>query len=631
MADPSDKLCMLLRTVINAAEPISLCTSYSIPSWLQDITLCAQLLQLNAAGQQLEADPESHSQPKMHLSESPSLPAESFPAESSHQPGDGSHSARKSDEEAPFTINDLQADLSNISAVSRQDIGTSPYHSTAAEHSSDEAAFNTFSQGTSEESDSHTAALHSNSAQAFVEAEQHQADDSHWDVDFEMSGASSAHEPHCEPEPAEKQAAADIAWADESVVSAGFPSEAAAANHPPVQPSATSSLHTDADKASSTSSTAAEAATGSGFTHDAAMQGLQAGADDWSDGAFDGPETSAFDAPEGSGSASAPGMQSESETAASPAHVIHTGFSHAEAPTHQSRDADDAETATATADQASAQHGASANSAKSMDTGIVNGSNAPGVGEAAAEGDWADVGSRDEQDAAAAASGTRPANGLVEAGVAAETELNAAAFAADNWADEASPEEQPAAADAQATGLDHHPAVADLDDDDWAGSSFPTHEASAGCAQLAAAGTDLSEAGSTAKDISTSHGSAAAPAEQQSGADDWAENAFPEETATSETQKPVDGQTSVEQAGTAGDQDISPHKAVEYTEQQAAAEDDWGDDDFGDFNDAVEEDGNDGFGAFNEADTAAAQAADTPAAQSIQSAQQQIPKSPTGA
>ncbi|KAL0049216.1 hypothetical protein WJX82_008932 [Trebouxia sp. C0006] len=53
--------------------------------------------------------------------------------------------------------------------------------------------------------------------------------------------------------------------------------------------------------------------------------------------------------------------------------------------------------------------------------------------------------------------------------------------------------------------------------------------------------------------------------------------------------------------------------------EQAAADGDWGDDDFGDFNDAAEQgDDDDGFGAFNEAD-AEAGPSDAPAAQSPQS------------
>ena len=97
---------------------------------------------------------------------------------------------------------------------------------------------------------------------------------------------------------------------------------------------------------------------------------------------------------------------------------------------------------------------------------------------------------------------------------------------------------------------------------------------------------------------------------QAFGVDDWADQAFPEKAATA---APIG--VSAEQVAA----------------EQTAADGDWGDDDFGDFNDAAEQGDNDGFGAFNEA-SAEAGPSDAPAAQSPQSQlqHQQKPASPAG-
>ena len=94
------------------------------------------------------------------------------------------------------------------------------------------------------------------------------------------------------------------------------------------------------------------------------------------------------------------------------------------------------------------------------------------------------------------------------------------------------------------------------------------------------------------------------------GVDDWADQASPETAATA---APVD---------VSAEQDVA---------EQAAADGDWGDDDFGDFNNAAEQGDDDGFGAFNEAG-AEVGPSDAPAAQSPQSQlqHQQKPASPAG-
>ena len=94
------------------------------------------------------------------------------------------------------------------------------------------------------------------------------------------------------------------------------------------------------------------------------------------------------------------------------------------------------------------------------------------------------------------------------------------------------------------------------------------------------------------------------------GVDDWADQASPERVATA---APV---------GAPAEQDAA---------EQAAADGDWGDDDFGDFNNAAEQGDDDDFGAFNEAgaeaDPSDAPAAQSPESQ-LQ--HQQKPASPAG-
>ena len=92
------------------------------------------------------------------------------------------------------------------------------------------------------------------------------------------------------------------------------------------------------------------------------------------------------------------------------------------------------------------------------------------------------------------------------------------------------------------------------------------------------------------------------------GGGGWADPASPEKAAMAAS------------IGVSAEQDAA---------EQAAADGDWGDDDFGDFNDAAEQGDDDGFGAFNEAG-AEAGPSDAPAAQSPQLQHQQKPASCAG-
>ncbi len=108
----------------------------------------------------------------------------------------------------------------------------------------------------------------------------------------------------------------------------------------------------------------------------------------------------------------------------------------------------------------------------------------------------------------------------------------------------------------------------------------------------------------------TSDKAAVSVQQPEVGVDDWADQVSPEKAATA---SPISD--SAEQAAA----------------EPAAADGDWEDDDFGDFNDAAEQGDDDGFGAFNEAGTEAGPS-DAPAAQSPQSQlqHQQKPASPAG-
>ena len=140
---------------------------------------------------------------------------------------------------------------------------------------------------------------------------------------------------------------------------------------------------------------------------------------------------------------------------------------------------------------------------------------------------------------------------------------------------------------------------------------------------VASAGPQAAEDNALADQLSSADASTAAGSNDTSGkavtsvqlpevgVDDWADRASPETAATAATAAPI---------GVSAEQDVA---------EQAAADGDWGDDDFGDFNDAAEQGDDDGFGAFNEAG-AEVGSSDAPAAQSPQLQHQQKPASPAG-
>ncbi len=185
-----------------------------------------------------------------------------------------------------------------------------------------------------------------------------------------------------------------------------------------------------------------------------------------------------------------------------------------------------------------------------------------------------------------------------------------------DWADAAFPADIQAAASQSPDASDADTSHRQTDTAAGAGSRPDQAVASAG--PQAAEDNALADQSSSAN-ASTAAGSNDTPdkagisvQQPEVGVDDWADQASPEEAATA---LPIG------------------FPAEQLAAEQAAADGDWGDDDFGDFNDAAEQgDDDDGFGAFNEAGAEAGSGSDAPAAQSPQSQlqHQQTPASPAG-
>lgn len=182
-----------------------------------------------------------------------------------------------------------------------------------------------------------------------------------------------------------------------------------------------------------------------------------------------------------------------------------------------------------------------------------------------------------------------------------------------DWADAAFPADIQAAAsqspDASDADTSHRQTDTAAGDDSSSDHTF----AAAGpqAAEDSALADQLSSADAPTAAGSNGTADKAVVSVQEVGVDDWADQASPEEAATAAP------------FGNPAEPDAA---------EPAAADGDWGDDDFGDFNDAAEQgDDDDGFGAFNEAG-AEAGPSDEPGTQSPQSQlhHQHNPASPAG-
>ena len=243
------------------------------------------------------------------------------------------------------------------------------------------------------------------------------------------------------------------------------------------------------------------------------------------------------------------------------------------------------------------------------DSGDADG--AVGSSQQASADDWADHSfsldaAQPREALSESISRTAPTDAVSPAGQASvNSDWADAAFPADI---QAAASESPDASDADTSHRQTDTAAGDDSRPDQAVASAGPQAAE----DIASADQSSSADASTAAGSNDTSDKAGVSVQQpEVGVDDWADQEFPEEAATA---API---------GVPAEEDAA---------EQAAADGDWGDDDFGDFNDAAEQgDDDDGFGAFNEAD-AEAGPSDAPAAQSPQSQlqHQQKTASPAG-
>lgn len=141
------------------------------------------------------------------------------------------------------------------------------------------------------------------------------------------------------------------------------------------------------------------------------------------------------------------------------------------------------------------------------------------------------------------------------------------------------------------------PTKPQADDGQWDGDAFAAATAAPDADQTASlAPAPQGDAAVTVPDIT-----GASPQAAASPSSDWAEPSAAPPAPQAEVP------TSTAAAGEAGTE--AHANAAEQAAEQQADDDDWGDDDFGEFNDAASAGDDGGFGDFNEADTAAPDAA----------------------
>lgn len=516
-------------------------------------------------------------------------------------------------EDAPFTINDLQSELSSIPSVSN------PQHSATPDAFPDASGPPT--QGLQALQYPQPPALDGNTGTKSGQLAERLVSDSVWGpeieaADPETTAAVSLDQQH-QAELTEQAPADD--WADNAFASA------------------------DTDTWASGSNGGSGAAPASSLSHGASHQQeqhqrqQQAGTDDWADVDFD-----AQDDPEDT---SAPDARvfSASDKKTTPAVSMHHTSTQPQMHLQPQPSDDKHATSAILADQALHQHNGPvlAKASSSDDTAAY-------VGEA---NDAFSSGRAPEP-------GTSPQMPSSRAIMASSHSHDAGPH--DVRAGHAFPEEQATADDAPASHPDtasggSGSAVSSIADaapvqasppapaDDWADNAFETDAAqltetpseslqpsadtsssaprqdSAFSADTAAEALRPSDAEPDYGQADTAAGGGDSP-DQAAGQpaaedhDDWAD-----QTVSAEESTAADGSATTDEAAVSA-------------QQPAAEADDWGDDDFGDFNDAAEEGDDDGFGAFNEADAKAAKADNETAVKSNESqpSPHQAPTSPAG-
>ena len=214
-----------------------------------------------------------------------------------------------------------------------------------------------------------------------------------------------------------------------------------------------------------------------------------------------------------------------------------------------------------------------------------------------------------------------------------ETGLRTEVQAADSdWADGAFAEgSPPVQADAQidcSTSQEGDLAMPQqASDGDWADNAFAVAPPAVEAEQPASL-PPSAEADAAA----LTQGQPNASIQEHADSDGWASKGFSAEPLPAQTQEPAAASPStaaVAEADMAADsssasgQSAAPHK-------QQADEEDWGDDDFGDFNDAANEPDDNGFGAFNEADAMAGKVEEVAQSSEVQPQTPQMPTARSG-
>ena len=511
-----------------------------------------------------------------------------------HQPMNGSFTSNNDEEEAPFTLNDLQSELSDVSAVPLR------HHSTAslpdpplkAGPKTDHESFNHFAQGTAKQTAAKVVATTSTSASDHAPRHEKAANSSDWGTGSVAADAYTAadfQEASSVLMPAEQHSAADTR-AESAFASTQAPT---ASDHEPAHLQEATSAST--------------------------LNGHKAAVDDWAETAV----------PAEASPVSAEHTTSHSLNAAEPGLTAGRSLDAAAvaAPDDWATEAFPAQ-----------QEGTVSEQARSY------GSDPDAVahaGQGADDGNWAQI-ALPTQATSTGAAEHKGADTALACNVAENREQDHAAVApteqqsagSHEWADTAFSADAGTAGSemsvsagttcrpAQFQHVSSDKAAGQQANDDWADKAYSEGATTADVRRPATDAESLAQADTaTNSDLRSGKAEAAtvAPTEQQA-ADDWADNAFPAEA---------------QQTGSADD--MAAEKAhpsiskASVASQQQAADDEWEDDDFGDFNDAADAgDDGDGFGAFNEADAEAAMGGDQREAQPPQNAQQPMPTSPSG-
>ena len=213
-----------------------------------------------------------------------------------------------------------------------------------------------------------------------------------------------------------------------------------------------------------------------------------------------------------------------------------------------------------------------------------------------------------------------------------QTEVRAADsdWAANAFAQDSAPVQADAQTDRSTSRQAHLAMPQQADDADWADDTFGAAPPAVEAEQSASL-PPSAEADAAANAAALNQDESSASVQEQADSDDWPSEAFPAEPLPAQPAADSPSLAAAREADTAADNSSAPgHLAAPHGQQQAD-EEDWGDDDFGDFNDAANEaDDDDGFGAFNEADAMAGQVNEVAQSPEARPQKPQTPAAPSG-